>query len=307
MPMFRDPRILYISPGDFPDYQSDCLLHGLKSLLGNNVLDAFPAWYLYEPTEQNRPQFKSLYGKGFTLYGLLKAREAVDRTDIVRKIRSNYFDLVIYGSIHRCQKYLFDVLDHYAPSRVCFVDGEDSTDLYRMVVGRGRYFKRELLEHWVPSAGALKLLPIGFGIPKEKIVSAIPRKHRVIAHIDPRDKRTYIYENEAHYYKGYQDSCFGITIKKAGWDCMRHYEILANGCLPIFLDLPQFPASVMTHYPKHQMLWAYEYLTQEKKSSEIVPNDEYLKHLTAAMCTLRKQCTTEAIARYLLDQFGDVG
>ena len=305
MKMLREPRILYISPGNFPDYQNDCIFHGLKSLLGDSVVDAFPPWYMYEPTEQNQMNYKCLYGKGFTLYGLLKFSEAIDRTDIAAKIRSKYFDLVIYGSVHRSQKFLFDVLTHYPEDRICFVDGEDSADLYRLVVGRGRYFKRELLEHWISSGTSLKMLPIGFGIPKEKIVATVPKKERVVAHIDPRDKATYIYDNEVDYYKGYQDSCFGITTKKAGWDCMRHYEILANGCFPIFLDLPQFPASVMTHYPKHQMLWAYEYLTQERKNGEAVPNDEYLSHLNAAMGVFRAQCTTEAVAKYLLGQCSD--
>lgn len=300
MSPFHEPRVLYIAPGNYPDYQSDCLFHGLKTLLGDKVVDVFSPWYMYRPTERNRANFKSLYGKGFTLYGLIEDSGAVDRTDIQAKIRARHFDLVIYGSIHRCQKFLFDVLEHYPEDRVCFIDGEDSADLYRYAVGRGRYFKRELPEPWMLGGAQGRLRPIGFAMPKDKIVATVPKKQRIVAHIDPRDRKTYIYDNEADYYRGYQESCFGITTKKAGWDCLRHYEILANGCFPVFLDLAQFPVSVMTHYPKHQMLWALEYLTDRGKHEDLVPNDEYLHHLNAAMDVLRTRCTTEAIARHVL-------
>ena len=44
---------------------------------------------------------------------------------------------------------------------------------------------------------------------------------------------------------------FGVTRKKAGWDCMRHLEIMANGAVPFFTDLQELPAKTMQHYPKH--------------------------------------------------------
>jgi hypothetical protein len=298
--MQRDPRILFIAPGDAPDYQCDTLFHGLKSLLGENLVDICPPWYMYRPTEQNRARFPSLYGKGFTLYGLLEESPATDRTDIEAKIRARHFDLVVFGSIHRSQQYLFEVLDRYSMERIAFVDGEDETGLFRHVLGRGRYFKREIADPWMIGNDASHVLPIGFGIPRQKIVDSIPAKTRLVAHIDPRDKSTYIYGNETDYYQGYRESCFGITTKKAGWDCMRHYEILANGCFPVFLDLMDFPPSVMTHYPKHQMLWAFEYLRDRRRDADAVPNAQYLEHLNAALDGLRTRCTTEAVAQHFV-------
>ena len=35
----------------------------------------------------------------------------------------------------------------------------------------------------------------------------------------------------------YSNSIFAITNKKLGWDCLRHYEILMNGCVPLYLDI----------------------------------------------------------------------
>ena len=34
------------------------------------------------------------------------------------------------------------------------------------------------------------------------------------------------------------ESYFGSTKKKAGWDCMRHYEIVASGAVPFFDEDP---------------------------------------------------------------------
>jgi len=68
------------------------------------------------------------------------------------------------------------------------------------------------------------VLPIQFAFPTNK-VSKGAKKERRIAHSDPRDKKTYIFNNETDYYMDYQFSKFAITQKKAGWDCLRHYEI----------------------------------------------------------------------------------
>ena len=36
---------------------------------------------------------------------------------------------------------------------------------------------------------------------------------------------------------------------------MRHYEILANGCIPIFLDLENCPINTLTNLPKKCLLY----------------------------------------------------
>ena len=71
-----------------------------------------------------------------------------------------------------------------------------------------------------------------------------------MATVDPRNRSTYIFDTEQAYYADYQASFFAVTMEKAGWDCMRHYEILANGCIPLFLNLENCPVNTMTHFPK---------------------------------------------------------
>ena len=50
-----------------------------------------------------------------------------------------------------------------------------------------------------------------------------PNKTRDFAVIIPGIKSTYRYTMEEAYYDGYAEAYFGITMKKSGWDCMRHY------------------------------------------------------------------------------------
>jgi hypothetical protein len=48
----------------------------------------------------------------------------------------------------------------------------------------------------------------------------------------------------------YHRARFAYTQKKGGWDCLRHYEIMANGCIPIFRGLDQCPVDTLTTFPK---------------------------------------------------------
>jgi hypothetical protein len=96
----------------------------------------------------------------------------------------------------------------------------------------------------------MPIFPISFSMPPEKIVKSVPSKNRVLAHIIPGNRSTYIYKTEDSYYQSYKDSLFGLTMKKSGWDCMRHYEILANGCIPLFQDLEKIPPNTMNNFPR---------------------------------------------------------
>jgi hypothetical protein len=75
-------------------------------------------------------------------------------------------------------------------------------------------------------------------------------KTRDLAFIVPNVASTYIYRNELDYRRSYEDSWKARTMKKAGWDCNRHVEIMAAGCIPVFTNTKLIPSSIMTFYPK---------------------------------------------------------
>lgn len=294
-------RVLFISGGGGPDYQCDMVFHGLRSLLGTDAVDCNRLDYMYGATFEQDPNSKAkLYGRGFTLYGLLPNDDSVDRGDIERKITTKYFDLVIYGSIHRCQRYLSRVLSVYNEKNVVFIDGEDEADyFYAPVIGRGVYYKRELLPIFRPFAE-----PISFAIPEEKICLQ-STKTKNVAFIDPRDRGTYIYSTEEDYYTDYQESLFAFTMKKAGWDCLRHYEIVANHCIPIFLGLERCPIGTMYYFPKHEVLEINKVLSEcgvdyfsTKKGL-----DYWLDSATAIHEYLKRHLTTKALAQRIINDW----
>jgi len=291
-------RILYISPGQGPDYLCDMLFHGLRGELGPDVVDAEPLWYMYaHEFGEGRHDRSKLYGRGFTMYGLLGTDSAVDRTDLERKIHSRYFDLIVYGSIHRCARFLQDVLATYPAKQILFIDGEDQAAVISHLLGRGIYFKRELASA-VPG-----VMPIEFAIPEEKFHTTPRPKVKLTAFIDPRDKRTYIHQTEASYYGDYAESLFGVTMKKAGWDCLRHYEIVANGCVPWFLELEQCPQATMPFLPKYELQLAKRLLEQRGLSFFETREglEVWLELQRRIEAIARRRCTTRALAHYVLE------
>ena len=93
--------------------------------------------------------------------------------------------------------------------------------------------------------------PFSYGIPDELIVTSVPPKSELFASIVPGNSSNYTYAvgQEAEYYATYQRARFAHTGKKGGWDALRHYEILANGCIPV-IDFTGCPSDTMTTFPK---------------------------------------------------------
>jgi hypothetical protein len=133
------------------------------------------------------------------------------------------------------------------------------------------YFKRELTPttyHYrcfklLPGRVAQRLpilkdvRPTAFSVPEEKVYDGGTEKTQLFARdiVDPelkdcaptRTQAEYLFRDEADYYADIRRSSFGITLKRGGWDCLRHYEIAANGAVPCFRDLEDKPALCAPH------------------------------------------------------------
>jgi hypothetical protein len=278
-------KILYISKGDHVDYQDDCLSIGLKELYGSDVVDINKRQHIYASYPEET--VGSLYGMGMSVTRVLPDLE-VDRTDIESKIKNQYFDYIVYGSIWRCHSDINKVLEYYPKNKVIVVDGEDETNINQVFDLGIPYFKRELIHTHN------RLFPISFAIPTSK-VNFNKIKTRDIAICDPRDRSTYIYKNETDYYNGYGEARFAHTMKKAGWDCMRHYEILANGCIPIFGDIESCPLQTMTNFPKTLC----SYINQQIGNPSLVEvYDEVVDKFEHHTST---NLTTKALSEYFIN------
>ena len=324
-------KILYLHPSDknldyYNDYMSDLLLHGLREIFDDQVIDYPGCWYMYSDEILNR-EFdpKKLWGKGFTIKNTLNNFRNIDRDDIKKKIEKKYFDLIIYGSIRRSNLFIEDVINYN--NNFIFIDGEDDNLVDEKYSKLGLYFKRELINK------ERNILPINFAIPKKKILKNIDTNpNNLLAPLIPGKLKTYIYHDEKSYYEMYRKSIFGITYKKAGWDCLRHYEILMNGCIPLFFNIKDCPKLTMTTIPKEQLLNIYndfekvlrlfnpletykkKFLSFEKlfhyllsimkdrkASSFIIENPDILEIKNGLLTYTKKNLTTENLAKYIID------
>lgn len=265
------------------DYLADGLLIGLRSLLGPSCIDYPRQDILYANCPGSvRAQVR---GGGFTLYGGPLEDIAVDRSRIQSKLQQGFFDLVVFSNIWR-QFGLFTQWRPYLNrANTIVLDGEDTPQPYPAAGQYWRrlcywflprahreflYFKRE----WTPDTQfnlwhrllpkswrrvlpqSRNLRPISFSIPPQKIVQRLPEKSKLlprhivdpeVAERVPESRTAYAFSTEAEYYADLQASKFGITTKRAGWDCLRHYEIAANGCVPCFRNLHLKPNTCAPH------------------------------------------------------------
>ena len=250
-------KILYLKTNDpdlkhVNDYLHDTLLIGLRKMFGEDIIDYPGAWYMYQ-TECKKRQIdqKNFWGRGFTLYDILDNYDKIDRDDIKSKITNNYFDFIIYGSIRGENLFYDEVIK--SKSKIVFIDTSDDPSIDKEKLNKGFYFKRELYDK------SSNIFPISFAIPSEKICDEINLNIKnILSPLIPGKISTYNYYEEQKYFKMYNDSLFSLTYRKTGWDCLRHYEILASGSIPLFLDIKNCPQSTCNSLPKKKLVSALE-------------------------------------------------
>ena len=270
--------------GFINDYLNDLLFFGLKELFGPNVVDSTPILNLYKECE-SKIDSKHFWG-GMTSFWLLENDDS-ERSDIENKIKSNYYDFVIFGSIKKCKSYYDIVSTCYAKNKVILVDGDDDTDIDPLVQFHP-YFKREVNTD-------LPVNPISFSFPSHKFASPIKKKSKYTGTCIPGNASTYVFKKEQDYYDDYQKSFFGITRKKAGWDCMRHYEILGNYCMPYFEDIEQCPPKCLHNFPKDMLIEA-------KKLRHRFDTNLYFDLMDSLYLYTAENLTTKIVAKRFMEK-----
>jgi hypothetical protein len=294
------------------------LFYGLHELPDINVYTNTDLWYMFEGNEPK--SIASLYGKGFSIYNRLSGNKKIEESPVIEeKLRSKSYDLVIYGAINKCSLYLKEVFNNYSKREVIFIDGADSdfsvpinkwvikqtikgkhnllayflNKKYHQAIAlsaKGFYFKRELR-----NCDRKYFYPISFAIPEKNIITQPPHKTQERAFIIPGDLSTYIYDKEADYYNDYATSKYAITTKKGGWDCLRHYEILANACIPYFPNIDKCPDYTMHLFPKNIIIETNKLIEANKLDGAIY---EYYNNLLYSYT--KNVLTTKNLAKYVL-------
>jgi hypothetical protein len=114
---------------------------------------------------------------------------------------------------------------------------------------------------------------------------------------------SYAFADEAAYYADLRASRFGVTTKRGGWDCMRHYELAASGCVLCFRQLHAKPPSCAPHGLGPANALDYEDTDDlMAKLDALSPAAE--RELQEAALTWARENTTRAVATRFLRALG---
>lgn len=273
-------KILFINKFVYPDYQCDMVYHGLIDL-GHEVYEtSYPSYMLELGSEE-------LVKRKFSLYNKLSHIPKLEsEITIKEKIRDRFYDIIIFGSVQRDLTYFDIVKDHYIRDEIYFIDGEDGPEIIEELINKGIYYKRECIDS--------RTKPISFAIPESQLLIEKVSKSKTFGTVIPGRLNTYVFNTESEYYYDYSISYYGFTYKKGGWDCMRHYEILANRCVPFFVDLEECPKKTLHVFPKEVILEMNKYAMQ----NEIHPNYDLLS--VELFDYVKRNLTTRALIKRII-------
>jgi hypothetical protein len=329
-------RVLFFT-NSHEDYLADSVFHGFRTLFGSDCIDYPKCEQMYK----NCPAYikAQVRGNGFSLYSGLLDDIEVDRFNIPEKIKRGFFDLIVFSNIQRQYGFFVQFLPWLNRSNTVILDGDDTTQPYpsRGLWWKAPYwgklpkahrnflyFKREwvpdthfgLFRHILPFA-IRKLLPqpanlrrISFSFPAEKIVTALPEKTKKFpVHIVDEEvagrvenaKTRYAFAAESEYYEDLQQSQFGITTKRGGWDCLRHYEIAANGAVICFKNLSKKPDTCAPHGLSAENAIVYQNVDELLELVDKLSEEEY-RHLQQGALNWVRQYTTEMVAKQIIKE-----
>ena len=193
-----------------------------------------------------------------------------------------------------------------------------------------KYFKREIPDQEKLMTGLTllpnfiskyllpkRIYPINFSIPEEKITKVsvdFKTKKFTTVIVDeevqnnlassffiPLGQELYKFSDENEYYKDIQLSKFGITTKRSGWDCLRHYEYAANGAVLCFKNLTNKNKESAPHGLNKTNCIFYDSSQNLVEKLESISEQEYLILLENTYKWVVDN-TTIALAKKLINQ-----
>lgn len=289
-------KIIFITTSD-PKSQGDYLevsmLHGLRTILGEDCID-FPRKKIMYGDFSESPK-NELHGWGFSL--LSKPLENIKN----RTINKDF--ILLYGVTDAYNVPRYKDLESLAKN-IFWLDGHDHSRILKKPC-----FKRELFQE------EDNVYATGFGIPEHRIRLIKLEKTQLyqktappyslfgsqVLGIDAR--KLYCFEDEEQYYDDMQNSMFGLTCMKGGWDSLRHYEILASGSCLLFRDYNKKPPLCSP-----QNLPCFSYSSAEELKTIVQrliindkPTQEYIDMVYAQREWLLEYGTTKQRASRLLE------
>lgn len=150
--------------------------------------------------------------------------------------------------------------------------------------------------------------PISFAIHSSKFDAHATATNKLRAFSAMIPGGGYSYFHEAEYNGQYAEAYYAVTHKKCGWDCLRHYEIIAAGCVPYFDNIDGCPDNTMHTLPKALVKQAMALPGVDRSTLSIdfsvFPKEEYFALRDAIVDHAKKHLTTRALASYVASTCG---
>ena len=119
----------------------------------------------------------------------------------------------------------------------------------------------------------------------------------VAGHVGART--SYAFDTELDRTGDLRASRFGITTKRAGWDCLRHYEIAANGAVPCFRALHRKPATNAPHGLDTSNAISYRSWRDLRRQVEALSDERYRELQRGALRWAHANSTRERASGFL--------
>lgn len=235
------------------EYMNDGVYHGL---IDSGLFDVYEYGYPHYMLSSH-PSINTLYGRGFTMFGKLNHTPNVESHEEMRnKIQNKFYDIIIYGCAYKGVHPFKDIVfSNYSKDKVHVIDGDDGTRNFAIDYGFRNYSTI-----WKTSLTSLEYgNPIQFSIPESQLITCTPVKEKIFSYYDPRNAKTYSYDNEIDYYNDYATSYYGYVTKRSQWNTMRVLEIMANRCVPYFIDIEHLPSTMMVKFPRELIIETNKY------------------------------------------------
>ena len=295
------------------DYFELTVLNGLKEILGKNCVDYPRKDVIYHDFSSINK--KNLHGQGFSIL----SKPFIDNVERENIFKNNY-DFIIYGCGHAYDEEVYvEEIDKLSENTPWILDGHD---LYGNASKKTIFNGEEIIGNQFPYSFKREMVfkeknvfPSGFGIPENVIRPiALEKKNQLIQKTYPKyanfekptdlggKKDHHLFDEEDKYYDDLQNSWFGLSCKKGGWDSLRNYEIIASGTLLLYRDFTKKPIlcapqdlPTISYSSPRQLRKIMKKLVIDNK-----PSEKYLRLLRAQREWLYRYGTTTSRAANIL-------
>lgn len=112
-------------------------------------------------------------------------------------------------------------------------------------------------------------------------------------------QKNYVFNDEEDYYDDIKESRYGVTVKRAGWDSLRHYEYASKGTVLCFKNLNMKPSSCAPFGLSNSNCIIYDDTTTLLNKIKNITEEQYRKLSYETIRWVRDYTTEQVAGRFI--------